>query len=165
MRPGSNRAFTAIEMLAALGLMAIVAAGASLSLAGIQRRSDMAGAIDRIKFFDDLTRRQAIQSGRPLTLTFDETAINRAAMPATPGDPPIAMLQLPDGFTIDRTVVFATDQTTVPISAAGLSPTYAVLLSGRGQRRWMIVSAVGAATMADDDGVVEDEMDRLQTPR
>jgi prepilin-type N-terminal cleavage/methylation domain-containing protein len=165
MRRGSERAFTAIEMLAALALMAIVAAGASLSLAGIGRNADMAGVIDRIKYFDGLTRRQARQSGRPLGLILEETAVARVALPASAGDEPLAALQLPDGFVIERTIVAGTDQTVVPISAAGLSPTYALRVGGRGQRRWVIVSSVGSAAAAADDGAVEDEMDRLQTPQ
>jgi|GEM_PF-4118120 len=206
MRPGNRRAFTAIEMLLVLALMAIVAAGASLSLAEVQINSDMAGVIDRIQYFDALTRRQAEQSGRTLMLVFDAAAVRRAAFTPTPDDSTavsmpqmrlagpshrradwsstptltltlstrggnesvdfssyaIALMRLPDGFIVERVKINAIDQSGVPISADGISPTYALLLSRHGQRRWMIVSSLGQSRQAADNGTIDYEMDQLR---
>jgi type II secretory pathway pseudopilin PulG len=165
MRPGNSRAFTAIEMLGVLALMAVVAASASLSLVGMQRDSDLAGVIDRVQYFDDLTRRQAEKSGQTMILAFDPAGqVQRNLSSASPGDPPRATLQLPDGFTIDRVMSAAADQTHVAIASSGFSPTYAILLSQQGRRHWMIVSAVGDVREAADDGTIEYEMDQLREP-
>src|SRR5271170_5649376 len=162
MRRNHNRAFTAIEMLFVLALMAIVAAGASLSLVGVQRNSDMAAVIDRLRYFDDLTRRQAARTGRPLELVFDAGGVRRVDPAEALDDSPLAALQLPDGVAIDAVKIAGASQESVPISPSGLSPTYAILLDRRGQRVWMIVSILGEARQAADDGTIEYEMDQLQ---
>jgi prepilin-type N-terminal cleavage/methylation domain-containing protein len=165
MRRGNSRGFTAIEMLGVLTLMAIVAASASLSLVRMQRDSDLAGVIDRLKYFDDLTRQQAEKSGVPMLLSFDIAGqVQRNLSSASPGDSPLATLRLAGGFSIERVMVAATDQANVAISTNGLSPTYALLLARQSQRRWMIVSAVGDVRQAADDGTVEYEMDQLREP-
>ena len=86
--------------------MAIVAASASLSLVGLRRNSDLNDVIDRVKYFDGLTRQQATRSGRPLKLTFDHDAIQRTAAAASPDDQPLNVMRLyPDGWAIERVLV------------------------------------------------------------
>jgi type II secretory pathway pseudopilin PulG len=151
-------------MLLVLALMAVVAAAASLSLAQLRLNSDMAATIDRLKYFDDLTRHQAEQFGRPLILTFDAATVRRLTPTQSPDDPAPPSMQLPDGFTIEQVKIAADDQTGVPISADGLSPTYALLLTRGRQRQWLIVSAVGQSRAVADDGTLEYEMDQLRQP-
>jgi type II secretory pathway pseudopilin PulG len=151
-------------MLLVLALMAVAAAAASLSLAQLRLNSDMTSAMDRLKYFDDLARHQAEQSGRPLMLTFDAAEVRRMPTIQSSDDPPPPRLQLPDGFTIEQVKIAAIDQSGVPISADGLSPTYALLLTRGRQRQWLIVSAVGQSRAVADDGTLEYEMDQLRQP-
>jgi len=133
-----SRGFTAVEMLAVLTLMAILAASAALSL------------VDR------LARQQARRTARPVVLMIDvvDGSVTRD------GD---AVLRVPEGMSLERVMTLGAAETPgpteIPISASGFSPTYALLLRAGSQSQWLVVSSVGSFARFDDDGTIDNEFE------
>jgi type II secretion system protein H len=152
-----SRGFTAIEMLAVLALMAILAASAALSLVEMQRNAHMGQWIDRLAFVDRLSREQARRTARPVALTIDTVD----GSIARDGD---ALLRVPGGMSMERVLRLGAAETpgrtSIFIDPSGFSPTYALLIRTGNQSQWVVVSSVGNCARFDDDGTIENEWDQ-----
>src|SRR4051794_15649276 len=88
-----RRAFTLIELMAAVVILALLTGAAALSFAKPIRDARAKQAIDLIQRSDATTREQARRFGHATSLTFDlrEQTLQRASSPAS---------QLPSGYVI-----------------------------------------------------------------
>jgi hypothetical protein len=63
-------------------------------------------------------------------------------------------LVLPDGFTIQKVLVQGDDvdagQAAIPCSRRGLTPSYALLLEGRGRKQWVVVAGLSREMICVD---------------
>lgn len=144
-----RRGFTLLEVLVVLTLTAVLTTAVALSLSSAARRAQAEDVAGRLAHFDRVTRARARRFGQPLALVFD---LNRgtvratadAGEPDTAGDGP--SLQLAAGYRVERVLLpggaAVSGEVTVPVSARGQSPSYAVLLSAQGGRRWFVVAGL-----------------------
>ena len=155
-RPGA-RAFTLIETLAVIALLAILTAAAVVSLSGTRRAARAEDAIERLMAFDRTTRDAARRVGRASGLRFE---LNRARVGRTnaEGEPtPLAL----EGARVTRVIVrgesIGYGEVVVPFSDRGQSPSYAVLLSAQAGERWVAFAGLtGQAFVVSDERDVQE---------
>lgn len=140
-----RRAFSLMEMTAVLVILAIAAAAVVLRLEGPMRRAQMRDVIGMIAQFDHLTRVHAREHDRPLRLVVD---LNGGELGRTDehGNQAVgAPLRLSSDYTIARLMIreeeISAGTAAVSCSRRGLTPSYAMLLEGKGGRRQWIVLA------------------------
>jgi hypothetical protein len=119
----------------------------------------------RLIYLDDLTRRYAVNFGRPCRIVLDLRAGTIARETSEGGDPDGQghRVTLPSGYEIKQVVMaggvsVSSRSAVIPCSAGGQTPTYAVLLIGDGgQRQWVVVAgATGQALRVDDERRVDE---------
>jgi type II secretory pathway pseudopilin PulG len=149
-----------IETLAAVAILAVLATAVVATFSGPATRAREAEAVEQIKFLDATTRDFARRFGRPCEIAFDlgDGSIERregfsrdAAYRATLASP----VRIQAVRTARQTVEH--DEARVPVSALGLSQTYAVQLAGPdGWRAWVVVGGLGGeATVISDDAKIQ----------
>jgi len=155
-----RRAFTLIELIVVVALAAIMATLVTVSLAGNLRAARASDVAQSIATSDRLAREYARRFDRPVTLVFD---LSQSTLTRAGGDPSHnSTLHLPAGLRIARLVTATTDttsgQVTIPCSAAGQTPSYALLLTdGRGRQHWTITAGLtGQTSTASDENEVRD---------
>ncbi len=151
-----DRAFTLVELLAVLLLMALLATAVTLSLKGVLRDAELRNAASQLIQFDRLAREQARRSNRPSQLHFEPQARRVRSVDVRTQKAQGRELQLPAGVSIEqvRTAWQARDDidVVVPCSARGQTGSYAVLLRGAGQRRlWLVVTGLSGTTETERD--------------
>ena len=135
--PGEPKGFTLVELLAVLVIASIIAAAVVLRLAGPMRSAQMRGVLGEIAAFDRLTRTEAVENDRAMTLVIDLDA--GAFRRRGPGgdERGVAPLSLPSGFRIARAWLpdreLSVGRAAVTCSRLGLTPSYAVLIEGPGR--------------------------------
>jgi prepilin-type N-terminal cleavage/methylation domain-containing protein len=153
-----RQAFTLLEMIATLALLAVLATIVTVSLAGPRRAARAQDAADEVLNYDRLAREWCRRFGRPGGITFDldRGTVRRVMAGERDGSPAPAALHVPGGFRIARLVSPGRSQeageVTLPCSARGQTPSYAVLLAGpEGGRQWIVVAGLsGKAVTAGD---------------
>jgi prepilin-type N-terminal cleavage/methylation domain-containing protein len=156
-------AFTLLEMIATLALLAILAAVVTVSLAGPRRAARAQDAADEVLNYDRLAREWCRRFGRPGGITFDldRGAVRRVMAGQSDGAPQPATLHVSGGFRIARLVSAGQSQeageVTLPCSPRGQTPSYAVLLAGpEGRQQWVVVAGLsGKAVTANNAREVE----------
>lgn len=126
-------AFTLVEMMVVLLIMAILSAGVCLSLAGPERQARVEDIVGQIQHYDAMARTQARQSNRPLRLVVN---ISRNRIDCLPfeGEPISQPLALPDHIRIkrillqDRQVLSGTGEVALTCSTLGVTPSYGLTL-------------------------------------
>jgi type II secretion system protein H len=163
----SHAGFTLLEMLLVLALGAVLATVAAVSLASSRRAASAKNIAGQVAHFDRLARETARRSGRPVRLTFD---LDRGDLRRTLGDRDdrsdpragTSALHLVGGARIAKIVrareSSTAGQVSVPCSARGQTPSYAVLLVGPGaERQWLVVAGLtGRVSTATDEREVQD---------
>ena len=156
-------AFTLLEMIVTLALLAVLAPVVTVSLAGPRRAARAQDAADEILNYDRLAREWCRRFGRPGGITFnlDRRTVRRVMAGESDSSPQPAALHLPGGFRIARLVSAGRSQEAgevmLPCSARGQTPSYAVLLAGaEGAQQWIVVAGLsGKAVTAGDAREVE----------
>ncbi len=154
--------FTLVELLVTLLLAALLATGTTLSVRAVLRDARLRDAVGRTIAFDALARDRARRLGQPLQLAFSAGTDHAARLSAASGEAAGADLQLPPGVLIERVMTpgDSADRAEVrlPCSPAGLTPSYAVLLSGGGdRRRWIVLAGMtGRTYVTQDDAEISD---------
>lgn len=163
-RANSRTAFTLVEVLAVVLLTGLLASLAFVSLGGLVASARVDDAAASLAAYDRLTREAARRFDRPTRLVFDlETArvARRPADPVRDGEPPAPLL-LPAPLAMERVVVagrrYDSGEVAVDCSAAGHTPSYAVMLRGTGgQRTWVFVAGLtGQSRRLEDDEAVDE---------
>jgi len=135
--------FTTIEMVAVLFLTGLLAGMTALSLASPRQAAELGEVADHLTYCDSLLRDAARRDHRIGRIHFDSAAgvVSDASV-----SPPRILYRLTNNWSIDRLISSgadpASDAMTVPISAAGLSPSYGIRLSRGSSSRWLVVSGM-----------------------
>jgi prepilin-type N-terminal cleavage/methylation domain-containing protein len=153
----SARAFTLIETLAVIVLLAVLTAAAAVSLSATRRAAGAEDAVERLIAFDRTTRDAARRLGRSPALRFE---LNRGRVSRAIDDgnaTPVAF----EGSRVTRVIVRGESvgygEVVVPFSDRGQSPSYAVLLSGPAGQRWVAFAGLtGQAFVVADERDVQD---------
>ena len=133
----SRSAFTLIELLFVLVIMAVLASIAVLSLGGFISRYQLAQATESIERFDARARRDARRYRKPVDTTIK---LNRRRLVNESSE---LEYSLPRSVTIEEVRVgrqaTVGSQVKIDFDREGASPTYAVQLQRGKQSRWLIV--------------------------
>ena len=136
-------AFTLIEIMLAVLLMALLASAAALSFSQPLQAARAQDAIESVRATDEGCRQVARRFGRPLSLSFD---LDAGTLSRIEGDRATHRLSLPHGCRIQelRTAArrVSAGQMAVRFSPLGIARTYAVRLAGTGTNQWMLVSGI-----------------------
>ena len=153
--------FSLIEMTIVLLILGIAAGAVALRMHGPMRRAQLADVVDQVTHFDRLARTHAREHDRPLRLVVD-LATGRLwrtdERGVQDGFPPLA---LPERYRIARLVVRNQDVTygsvSLTCSRRGLTPSYALLLTGPGgQSKWIVVAGLtGQHVEVDSEDAVK----------
>ena len=138
--------FTLVEVMAVVLIIAVAAAAVTLRVQRPLRNAQMADVIGAIGQFDFTTRSAAQSQDRPLRMVMD---LGGGSVSLTDADGKAltdAAVRMPEGFALARVLVRAQSATggsmTIPCSAAGYTPTYAVNITGGGASRWLVVAGL-----------------------
>ena len=125
-----TKAFTLIELTITLLIAAILSGMTVWSLAGPRKYSQTTDVLDEISHFDTMTRQQAQRLGKSLELVVDVGGRRIIRSEMENDRRKETVLELAEGFEIRELRLgdqrFTHDRVTIPINAAGLSPTYAI---------------------------------------
>lgn len=137
----SHPAFSLIELVVVLMLMALIASVATVSLRGYVVRGRLARAAEIVEQFDLAMRRQARRRRMPVTGIIQPVS-RSLVIQAT--DSSGRTFQLPRQVNVASVIVqkvSSTDQSRqLPVGNDGSSPSYAMKLSVGDASRWVFVS-------------------------
>lgn len=161
--PARREAFTLIEILVVLLLLAVLAGISVVSLGGTVRSAQIQDLTRQIIQCDHLLRQQARQVGRPLQLTFDLEA-GRIARVDSAISAQAAPFVLPTPAKLERVVIAADNadeslaMPTLRCSAQGRTASYAVLVTvSPDDHLWLLMAGLsGEARTFTDASHVQD---------
>jgi len=150
-------AFTLIEIMMAVLLMAMLASAAALSFSEPLRSARAKDAIEMVRFFDEASRQSARRFGRPVRTSFDLASekISRYI-----GEQMSYETALPHGCRIRqiRTAArrAAEGEFEIPCSPRGITRTYGVHLTGSGVDTWMLIAGLtGEVSLIKDEAQLD----------
>ena len=152
-------AFTLLEMLIVVVVMALIATSASLGFKKPLQRAAQSDAIAELKHVDRAARQAAVQLDRPMQLRFD---LEKQAVSRIENDASTATMHLPHGIriaelrTADHRIQDFEHQ--IAISKSGISMTYAVHLTGTDFDQWILFAGLTGEYMS---GINENDMDNI----
>lgn len=153
-------AFTLVELMIAILLLALLTSAATISFSGSLKRAHRQDALDEIRSFDQSTRELARRQARSQQELFDLTAHTIARRDNEKSESSRAQVQMPNGISIDEIrvggrVTADGDEAVVNISAMGLSETYAAHVIGPDLDTWVIVAGItGSMTEVPDESTM-----------
>ena len=149
-------AFTLIETMVAVILLALLVGAATLTFTGPIRRAQFSQSLEQLRYLDASTRDFARRSGRDATIVFD-LADNTLGRRVGRSNGLVFRAQIPAPLHIDDVWTPAGrrdyGEVAIPVSPLGLSETYAVKLTGPdGLQQWILVAGFGGEirTLNDD---------------
>lgn len=155
-----RNAFTLIELVVVILIMAILSTIAAVSLGGTIGKYDLSRASETIERFDANARRQARVTHAPVEMLIDRNR-NRLNVDASggdrdssytlPGRVEISNIRLHRSFSVGRSFEMS-------VSAEGQSLTYAVELTHGKMKRWLIFVGISGQVIHAES---EDEVDAL----
>jgi prepilin-type N-terminal cleavage/methylation domain-containing protein len=151
-------AFTLIEVVACVAIMAMLAAAAAVSLRGHRSEATMPTAIQIIRFADEQARQRALRSDAPFELRVafahpDTVIISSGAT--------VSEFQLPGGFRVAGARIAGRSRDTgdicVRFSPRGWAPTYALQITDGARSQWLAFTGLigDPQTLGDDDQTLE----------
>jgi len=159
--PFTRKAFTLVETMLALLLMALLAAAVAMSFSRPLQAARAREAISQIHFADTQARQAARQFSAPVRLVLDpsENSITRYE-----GEHLRARAALPTGCRIQEVIVgrHATweDHAEVWFSSSGLSRSYALHLTGPAFDQWVLFAGLsGQMTWVSDEQTLRSILD------
>jgi prepilin-type N-terminal cleavage/methylation domain-containing protein len=150
------RAFTLIETMLAVLIMALLASAAALSFAAPLRAARSREALDQIFAADRAARQLSRDAARPVRLSFDPS---NGVVARFSGGQMQSRIVLPASFQIGAVLVgrraFRSSIADIEFSTSGFSPTYAVHLAGPGINCWIVFAGLTGQTsvMSDEESV------------
>jgi prepilin-type N-terminal cleavage/methylation domain-containing protein len=164
-RSQSRSAFTLVELMMAVLLLALLTSAAALSFSGALDRSRAQDAVSELQSFDATSRDAARHAGQEARMAFDLSAGTIARREGADLQTLKFQMSLPHGIQIDQLRVagqsYFDGEVVVDISALGLSRSYAVHITGAGLDRWLLFAGQsGDMTQVQDEGTMQDILDR-----
>lgn len=150
--------FTLIEIVIAITIMALLAAGVALSFNRPMNKARRVQAIEQVCYLDASSRDFARRFGRNVEIAFDLSENRLERREGASHDATFAA-QIGSPFRIDAvwTARERVDdgEAVIPVSSLGVSQSYAVKLSGPDGATWVMMSGLSGetATYADDEQV------------
>lgn len=163
----TRHAFTLVEIVAVLLLVAVLGATVTVSLNATRRASRLQDAVERLKDYDGAARERARSSGRAMRLRFETGTARVQRVDASTGWPEGPTLEFDGAVAVER-VWTASDGAAsgdVVCSSRGQTDSYAVLLAGPSDaRQWILFAGLtGEARLLKNDAQVE-EIFKLLAP-
>lgn len=147
-------AFTLIEMLAVLALLGLLTALATVSLSGAVRAARANDTAEAVRALDRSIRDYAKRFGRTVTLRFD---LSQGVVVRVEDGKPSVAYALPVRRVITRSDDRTAAEVFVNVSAAGYSPSYAVLVNASQGTQWIVFAGLsGQASVVNDEREVLD---------
>ena len=150
-------AFTLIEIMMAVLLMALLASAAALSFSEPLRAARAKDAIEMVRFFDETSRQTARRFGRPVRISFNLSGnkISRYI-----GEQMSYETSLPHGCRIRQVRTAARrdaeGEIEIPCSPRGITRTYGVHLTGTGVDTWMLIAGLtGEVSLIKDEAQLD----------
>lgn len=153
------KAFSLIEVLVVLAVLATMAATVSISLSGVRNQATTENVIMRLSQFDQSMRTHARRFGEGQNLAIDldrkrlmVNAINDSnesdSSSRSIGSGPTRTLALPNGYDIKRVITATSDiaygKATIRYSSEGWTPIYALLLTDSTDATfWLVMNGFG----------------------
>ncbi|MCY2929864.1 MAG: prepilin-type N-terminal cleavage/methylation domain-containing protein [Planctomycetota bacterium] len=161
MNRTDRNAFSLVEILAVLVILALLAGVAAYRSHAAARRTALAETAARVAEFDRQTRLLARAHDRPLRVLIDLGAGRLRREDVLTGREMGAPLALTDGFRIARFLfrreTAETGTVSFRCSSHGLTPTYALALEGPdGRKTWLLAAGLGGDVTVFDDDVEKD---------
>lgn len=143
--PVTARAFSLIELMAVLAILAVAMGMTVWVWSGRTKAARLQDVVEQLGYLDRMARQTARGDGTPVALRFDldVPSVRRVQDAERSG----VAYQLPDGFAIERVTVEGmaskSRQVDIGVSGQGLSPSYAVSVKGpQGQGTWYVVAGL-----------------------
>jgi type II secretory pathway pseudopilin PulG len=157
----SRTAFTLIETILTVLLMALLASAVAFSLSQPIQGARLREALSQLQSCDALARQNARQSLRPVRLIINPTA---NTLERFEGEQLRSRTALPVGCRISQVIVGRhaswIDRAAVSFSASGLSRTYAIRLQATSFDRWALFSGLsGQMTLVQDERMLRTILD------
>jgi prepilin-type N-terminal cleavage/methylation domain-containing protein len=152
-----RRAFTLIELVACVAIMAILAAAAALSLHGHRSEATLPMAIQIIRFADEQARQRALRSDASVELRI---ALDHPNIVQLSSGPTSSEFQLPGAFRIARARIAGrsrdTGEISVRFSPRGWASAYALQITDGTRSQWVAFTGlIGDPQTLDDDQTLE----------
>ena len=161
--PGANSrapgraAFTLVEVVAVLVLLALLGVAGAVSLRSALQDAAVADAAAELRRQDQLLRDYAVRTGRLAQLELDGSRRRVGCVDAATGQAVGRSWEMPRGLDV-RWVVASTrgvpgDVTSIECSTRGQTPSYAVRLEGPGPKRqqWLVAGLTGQINVLRDE--------------
>jgi prepilin-type N-terminal cleavage/methylation domain-containing protein len=146
--------FTLIEMMVAVIVMGVLTGMVVLSFAGPVNRARLVEAVEQVTYLDASARQFARRTGRAVEIRID---LGEGALERREGSRGVTFrTTVPATVRIEvvRTVLRRAEsgEIVMPVSAQGVSLTYAVKLAGTQGARWIVVAGLSGEvrTLTDD---------------
>jgi prepilin-type N-terminal cleavage/methylation domain-containing protein len=162
-----NRGFSLVELTLVLLLLALVAGAVTLRVQGPLRRSRMQDALDQVRGFDRLARHFAAEQDRPIRLVIDLDTQKFWRAEKGKDAPLGSVFELPSGVAVTKVRLgseeLAAGRVELPCSRAGLTPSYALCVSGpKNDLRWLLFSGLtGESSELDNEQSVRDILEKV----
>lgn len=155
-----RRAFSLVELLAAIVVLALLTAGAAWTFGGPLRRAQLGEAVEQVRSFDATGRQFARNAGRECTLALDLDDGVLTRIEAGGRETFRAVVARPCRIDEVRTARRRYDggQAVVAVSGLGLSESYAVKMSAGGDVRWVVFAGLSGESRAVSDEAMVDEI-------
>ena len=165
------RGFTLIELVAVLAIMALTAAAVALDIRGPLRRIGMRSCLDEVVAFDRLTRTYAQEQDRAVQVMVDLGA-GRLRRTDEEGRADLGTpVEVPAPYRLARLRLAGQDirwgTAALACSPQGLTPTWAILVEGPGnRRRWAVFAGLsGQVLETENDHDVDSLFAAIETGR
>jgi prepilin-type N-terminal cleavage/methylation domain-containing protein len=133
-------AFTLMEIMVVIAIMALLTSAAALSFTGPLRAAQAQDAIEQVRAFDASSRLYARRFGKETTLVFDVSTQTLARREGVRHEP-VYQAHLPRGCSIERVRcgdrIADSGEIAIPCSSLGLTRSYTVHLVGPSTDRWI----------------------------
>ena len=155
MKPYKRNAFTLIELLAVVVLVALLAAAVSVSHSGVTGVGGVDDAVEQVGAFDRLTRDMARARADALVMVFDLDAQRIRRVSRATGKSFGHELSLGEHCRLERLHTGDRQQfggvAEVRVSRQGFCPSYALNLRHSGGTTWMVVLGLSGQVVRISD--------------
>lgn len=157
-----RKAFSLIELMVVLTLMAIVVAVVTIGFNRPYRATQFQRDVEAIVHFDSLIRKRTINANQVglLTINLDEAQLRYATLARPRRENARKNLSQTSSIVMVRTAQKSLDHgsISIPFNAAGSSPTYAIQISSKTDTVWLVFAGGSGQNLIIE---TKDEVDEI----